>query len=190
MNPSSSPPPGSVCIAELLEHGAAINAVNQAGMTPLHVACLMGAKEVVDQLLDCGANVDQLSVAGESCLFLLLNRRPIVSNGPLLNKLCTLSFPLRLRDYKGRLPSTWTHADFSKQREQLLLFITQPRRLQDICKRFIYLKHNHEGRAKVRGILPPKLYDFVFNYWEDLYISPSGGGGRGLSGNLYDNAPL
>lgn len=190
MNPSSSPLHSAVCVAKLLERGANIDAVNKAGMTPLHEVCLMGAKEVADLLLDSGANIDQLSAAGESCLFLLLSRRPKASDGPLLSKLCTLSFPLRLRDYKGRLPSTWTQADFSKQRERLLLFITQPRKLQDICKRFIYLKHNLWGRETLRGILPPGIYDFVFNYWEDLHISPSGGGGRGFSSNLFDNALL
>lgn len=190
MNPSGPPLPSSVCVAQLLERGANIDAVNEAGMTPLHEVCLMGAKEVVDLLLDRGADVDRLSAAGESCLFLLLNRRPKVSDGPLLNKLCTLSFPLRLRDYKGRLPSAWTRADFSKQKEQLLLFILQPRRLQDICKRLIYFQHNRRGSEKLRGILPPRVYSFVFNYWEELHISHPVGGGSGFSSNYFDNAPL
>lgn len=188
MNTSKSLQRGSVCVAELLERGADVDAVNKAGMTPLHEVCRMGAKEVADLLLDHGANVDLLSAAGESCLFLLLNRRPKLSDSPLLDKLCTLSFPLRLSNHKGRLPATWTQGDFSKQRERLLQFVAHPRRLQDICKRFIYLKHNRRGREELNRILPQRVYDFVFNYWEDLHIS--GGGGRGVYCNLLDSAPL
>lgn len=190
MTTSNSPQRCSMCIAELLERGAEVDAVNEAGMTPLHEVCQMGAEEVADLLLDHGANVDRVSAAGESCLFLLLNRRPKVSDGPLLDKLCTLSFPLRLRDHKGRLPFTWTQVDFSKQRERLVQFMAQPRRLQDICKRFIYLNHKRRGREELRGILPPRIYEFVFNHWEGLHISSSGAGGRGFYSNLFDNAPL
>lgn len=176
--------PGIGCVAELLGRGAAIDPVNKAGMTPLHEACLMGARDVVDLLLEHNADVNKLSAAGESCLFLFLSRRLKVSEGALLGKLCCLSFPLRLRDHKGRLPSTWTHAGFRKQRALLLQFIGQPRRLQDICKCFVYLKHDHRRREDLRGILPPRVYDFVFSYWEDLHIFSGGRGERGFSSNV------
>lgn len=190
MNISKSPERSSACVAELLERGADVDAVNKAGLTPLHEVCRMGANEVADLLLEHGADVNRLSAAGESCLFLLLNHRPKVSDGPLLGKLCSLSFPLRLRDHKGRLPSTWTQVGFSKQRERLWQLVGQPRRLQDICKCFVYLKHNRRGREALRAILPPRVYDFVFNYWEDLHISSKGGAEWSFDSNLFDNAPL
>lgn len=186
----SKSPERSSCVVELLEHGADVHAVNKAGMTPLHEVCQMGAQELAELLLDHGADINRLSGAGESCLFLLLNHSPKVSDGPLLCKLCSLSFPLRLHDRKGRLPSTLMHPGFSKQTERLLMFTRQPRRLQDICKRFVYLKHNHKGRQELRGILPPRVYDFVFNYWEDLHVSSEERGMQDFYRNLFHNAPL
>uniref|UniRef100_A0A7N8Y2G9 Ankyrin repeat domain 61 n=2 Tax=Mastacembelus armatus TaxID=205130 RepID=A0A7N8Y2G9_9TELE len=66
------------CISELLEHGADPNAENKAGMTPLQEACSMGSKDLLDLLLQYGANINKLSHAGENCLFLFLNH---LSNG-------------------------------------------------------------------------------------------------------------
>ncbi|KAF1374094.1 hypothetical protein PFLUV_G00245680 [Perca fluviatilis] len=154
------------CISELLEHGAEVNAVNKAGLTPLQEACSMGNKELVELLLRYGANINKLTKAGESCLFLFLNRRPNVRNSSLLLKLLSLTSLLTVYNHNGHLPSTLTLPCFFKQRDQLLNLTQQPRRLQEICKSGIYLKHVHGKREELRKILPEKLYDFVFNYWE------------------------
>uniref|UniRef100_A0A8D0AFD4 Ankyrin repeat domain 61 n=1 Tax=Sander lucioperca TaxID=283035 RepID=A0A8D0AFD4_SANLU len=154
------------CISELLEHGAEVNAVNKAGLTPLQEACSMGNKELVELLLRYGANINKLTKAGESCLFLFLNHRPNVRNSSLLLKLLSLTSLLTVYNHNGHLPSTLTLPCFFKQRDQLLNLTQQPRRLQDICKSGIYLKHVHDKREELRKILPEKLYDFVFNYWE------------------------
>lgn len=155
------------CISELLEQGAEANAVSKAGMTPLQEVCSMGNEELVDLLLRYGADINKLSKAGESCLFLFLNHRPNVRNNSLLVKLLSLTSPLAVYNQSGLLPSTLTLPCFFKQRDQLLKLSQQPRRLQDICKSDIYLKHVIGKRKKeLRKILPEKLYDFVFNYWE------------------------
>ncbi|KAK5905715.1 hypothetical protein CgunFtcFv8_001645 [Champsocephalus gunnari] len=159
------------CISELLERGAEVNAVNNAGITPLHEACSMGNTELVELLLRYGANINQLSGAGESCLFLFLNHRLNVRNNSLLIKLLSLTSPLTFYNHNNSLPLTLTRPCFFKQRDQLLKLTQQPRSLQDICKRDIYLKHVQGTREELGKILPVKLYDFVFNYWEDLHIS-------------------
>ncbi|KAM9336506.1 ankyrin repeat domain-containing protein 61-like [Symphorus nematophorus] len=159
------------CISELLEQGAKADAENKAGITPLQEACSMGNEELVDLLLRYGADIKKLSKAGENCLFLFLNRSTNVRNSSLLAKLLSLTSPLILYNHKGHLPSTLSLPCFIKQRDQLLKLIQQPRRLQDICKTHIYLKHVHAKREELRTILPERLYDFVFNHWENLHIS-------------------
>ncbi|XP_067432056.1 ankyrin repeat domain-containing protein 61-like isoform X1 [Thunnus thynnus] len=157
------------CISELLEGGAEPDAVNKAGMTPLQDACSMGNKELVDLLLRYGANINKLSRSGENCLFLFLNHRPNIRNSSLLVKLLSLTSPLTVYNQKGHLPSALTLPCFFKQRDQLLKLSQQPRRLQDICKSDIYLKHIRGKREELRKILPERLYDFTFNYWENIH---------------------
>lgn len=157
------------CISELLEGGAEPDAVNKAGMTPLQEACSMGNKELVDLLLRYGANINKLSRSGENCLFLFLNHRPNIRNSSLLVKLLSLTSPLTVYNQKGHLPSALTLPCFFKQRDQLLKLSQQPRRLQDICKSDIYLKHIRGKREELRKILPERLYDFTFNHWENIH---------------------
>ncbi|CAI5659362.1 ankyrin repeat domain-containing protein 61 isoform X2 [Oreochromis niloticus] len=118
-------------ITELLEQGAEPNAVNKAGMTPLHEACSMGNEELVDLLLSYGASIYKLSEAGENCLYLFLNHMP--------------------------------------NRDYVMNLTRQPRRLQDICKTDIYLTHVRGKREELRKILPDKLYEFIFNHWENVH---------------------
>lgn len=181
---------GSSCIAELLEHGADVDAMNKDGMTPLHEVCRMGVKELVDQLLDYGADINKLSGAGENCLFLLLNHKLNMRNSSLLVKLLGLTSPLKLHDQKGHLPSALMQPCFSKQREHLLKLTRQPRKLLHICKCVVYLKHNHKSREELRQILPQKVYDFVFNCWEGWHISFKGEGEQDLYNNSFDIAPI
>lgn len=178
------------CVSGLLKQGAEANATNKIGMTPLQDACSMGNEELVDLLLRHGANINKLSKAGENCLFLFLNHRPNVKNNSLLVKIFSLTSPLTLYNQKGQLPLTLTLPCFFKQRDQLLTLIQQPRRLQDICKIVIYLKHVQDKRKELRKILPGSLYDFVFNYWENLHISFVTDGEQNSFNNLFDTAPI
>lgn len=156
---------GQGCIKELLKAGAAIDAENKAGITPLHEACTMASEELVDLLLSYGADVNKSNGAGENCLFLFLNHPPNVKNQSLLVKLLHLTSPLTVYNHEGQLPSTLTLPCFTKQREQLLKLLQQPRKLQDICKRVIYASYVHHKR-EIRSILPQSLYDLVFNHWD------------------------
>ncbi|XP_074518980.1 ankyrin repeat domain-containing protein 61-like [Halichoeres trimaculatus] len=159
------------CVSELLEHGAEVDAANKAGVTPLQQACSMGNEELLDLLLRHGADINKLSASGENCLFLFLNYRSNVHNNSLLVKLLSLTSPLTLYNHSGLLPSTLTLPCFCKQKDRLLELIQQPRRLQDICKSVIYLKHIQGDREGMRKILPEKIYDFVFSSWENIHIS-------------------
>ncbi|XP_054454767.1 ankyrin repeat domain-containing protein 61-like [Anoplopoma fimbria] len=154
------------CISELLEQGAEANVVNNAGFTPLQEACSMGNKELVDELLRYGANINKLSKAGENCLFLFLNHRTNARNSSLLGKLLSLTSPLTVYNQSGHLPSTLMQPCFFKQRDQLLKLTQQTKRLQDICKSYIYLQHVQGKSEELRKLLPDKLFDFVFNHWE------------------------
>ncbi|XP_069012051.1 ankyrin repeat domain-containing protein 61-like [Embiotoca jacksoni] len=160
---------GISCISELLERGADTNIVNKAGMTPFQEACSLGNKELVDLLLKYGANINKLSRAGENCLFLFLNHRSNVKNSSLLVKLLSLTSPLTVYNQNGHLPLTLTLPCFYQQRDQLMKLIQQPRRLQDICKSDIYLKHVRGKREELRKVLPERLYDFIFNQWENTH---------------------
>uniref|UniRef100_A0A3B4GXW4 Uncharacterized protein n=1 Tax=Pundamilia nyererei TaxID=303518 RepID=A0A3B4GXW4_9CICH len=144
-------------ITELLEQGAEPNAVNNAGMTPLHEACSMGNEELVDLLLSYGASMYKLSEAGENCLYLFLNNMPNVRNVSLLVKLLSLTSPLTVYNQKGHLPLTLTKPCFFKQRDYLMNLTRQTRRLQDICKSDIYLTHVRGKKEETRKILPDKL---------------------------------
>lgn len=161
---------GKGCIKELLEHGATIDAVNKAGITALHEACKMASEELVDLLLSYGADVNKTTGAGESCLFLFLNHPPNVQNHSLLVKLLHLTSPFTVYNHKGQLPSTLMIPCFEKQREQLLKLLQQPRKLQDISKRVIYVSHVHNKR-EIQSILPQSIYDFIFHQWDNLHIS-------------------
>ncbi|XP_047465116.1 ankyrin repeat domain-containing protein 61-like isoform X2 [Mugil cephalus] len=157
------------CITELTERGAEPNIANAAGMTPLQEACSMGNAQLVDLLLRYGADINKLSHAGESCLFLFLNRRANLKNGSLLVKLLNLTSPLTIHNRSGHLPSTLTLPCFFKERDQLLKLTEQPKRLQDICKSHIYLRHVEGKAGELREVLPTRLYDFVLNHWENIY---------------------
>lgn len=158
------------CIKELLEHGAAIDATNNAGITPLHEASKMASEDLVDLLLSYGADVNKPNREGESSLFQFLNHPPNVKNHALLVKLLHLTSPLTIYNHKGQLPSTLMLPCFMKQRDQLLELLQQPRKLQDICKRVIYASRVH-NKKKIRSVLPQSVHDFVFYHWDSLHIS-------------------
>ncbi|KAM3859534.1 ankyrin repeat domain-containing protein 61-like [Diretmus argenteus] len=176
------------CISELLEHGAEPDAVNKAGKTPLQEACSLGQEVLVDLLLGYGADINKLTTDGENCLFLFLNHKPNVCHSSLLVKLLTLTSPLTVYTQHGRLPSTLMLPRFFKQRDQLLELTQEPRRLQDICKIQIYLKHGRQ-RGELKEILPEKLHHFVFNHWENTHISFVTDGDFDSVNNSSDSSP-
>uniref|UniRef100_A0A668ASN0 Uncharacterized protein n=1 Tax=Myripristis murdjan TaxID=586833 RepID=A0A668ASN0_9TELE len=155
------------CLSELLEHGANPDAVNNAGMTPLHEACSSGNEALVDLLLSYGADINKRTKAGENCLFLILDHKSNMRHRSLLDKVLSLTSPLIVYNRKGLLPATLMLPQFIKLGLELLNLARQPRKLKDICKIQIYLKYSRGKTEELRQILPKKLYDFVFNNWEN-----------------------
>ncbi|XP_008313321.1 ankyrin repeat domain-containing protein 61 isoform X3 [Cynoglossus semilaevis] len=154
------------CISELLEHGAEPDAVNKAGLTPIHEACMRGNEELVDLLLRYGAEANKLSCTGENCLFLFLDHRPNIHNNSLLAKLLNLTSPLNIYNHSNRLPSTLTLPHFFKQREQLVKLSQAPRKLQEICKRCVYLTYVRHLKEELKKSLPGRVYNLIFKCWE------------------------
>ncbi|CAG5909378.1 unnamed protein product [Menidia menidia] len=158
------------CVSDLLELGAKPDVANAAGMTPLHAACAMGSRQLADVLLRHGADVNKPSEAGETCLFLFLNHRPDLKSPSLLSRLLSLTSPLTISNRSGGLPSALTEPRFFRQRERLLKLLQQPGRLQDICKREVYLKYVAGGEGELKKVLPDRLLDFVFRRWDVQHI--------------------
>lgn len=159
------------CISELLQHGAKLDLVNKAGLSALHQACSMANEKLMDLLLEYGADVNKQSEAGQNCLFLFLDHKSNVKNHTLLMKLLSLTFPLRVCNQNGSLPSTLTQPRFFKQQDQLVKLVRQPRTLQHICKSNIYLKYVGERKEDLSKVLPESLFEFVFNRWDIEDIS-------------------
>ncbi|XP_076155205.1 ankyrin repeat domain-containing protein 61-like [Alosa pseudoharengus] len=154
------------CISALLEGGAKPDAVNLEGRTPLHEACSVGRDVVVDALLRYGADINKLSTRGETCLFLFLEHKPNLSNTRLLGKLLYLTLPLKLTNSQGLLPRCLELPEHAQQRCQLMHFATQPRDLQSLCKIRIYQLYGEDDKPTIRELLPSKIIDFIFDYWE------------------------
>ncbi|CAN9508610.1 unnamed protein product [Ophioblennius macclurei] len=156
-------------ISAMFECGADPNIGNNDGLTPMQLACLMGMHKILDMLLENGVDINKPTQAGENGLFLFLKHRPSVKMNSMFVKLLGLVSPLSIYDQKGQLPPALTEQRFSRQRDQLLRLTQQPKRLKDICKTVIYLKYVQGKKDELRSILPRKLYDFVFNEWDNTH---------------------
>ena len=49
----------------MVEKGADLEARNNWGNTPLHIACLNGKASVCNVLIDCGAAIDAMNYRGQ-----------------------------------------------------------------------------------------------------------------------------
>lgn len=63
-------------VAELIKHGADVNSrsANVRRITPLHIAAIWGNKEVVELLLEKGANVNAVGKANQTALMQVIER--------------------------------------------------------------------------------------------------------------------
>ncbi|KAG7491852.1 hypothetical protein MATL_G00007980 [Megalops atlanticus] len=153
------------CISELLAGGALPNAQNKAGWTPLHEACRGGLEEVVDLLLEHGADVNICTASGENGLFVFLDRRANLQSAPsLLGKLLSLTHPLTITNSQGSLPSTLLLPKYHSQRDMLLQLSKQPLDLQSICRIHIRRQQRPSFRQSLKETLPEKLSHFVYSY--------------------------
>ncbi|KAJ7984682.1 hypothetical protein DPEC_G00357280 [Dallia pectoralis] len=157
------------CIRELLDNGADPNIVNHAGHTSLHEAFIRGCPAVVELHLKYGANINQRTTSGESCLFLFLDQKLNLRHTSLLGKLLHLTDTLTVTNRDGRLPGSLMLPQYFTQRDQLLNLCQQPRSLMDTARIHIYQLYGRSaaGRERLKQVLPDKMYHFVFNRWEN-----------------------
>uniref|UniRef100_A0AAY5EXS8 Uncharacterized protein n=1 Tax=Electrophorus electricus TaxID=8005 RepID=A0AAY5EXS8_ELEEL len=144
------------CVEELLVGGASPNVKNAAGCTPLHEACLGGREEVVDRLLQHGADLNKRTHLGENCLFLFLTQTSNLKSTGLLGKLLGLTSPLSVVDAKGNLPHVLKLPRYTTQKDQLVRLAQQPRDLLGICKVHMHQHYNESSRTFLKDRLPEK----------------------------------
>ncbi|XP_067100334.1 ankyrin repeat domain-containing protein 61-like [Osmerus mordax] len=151
------------CITELLDQGAEVDAVNNAGRTALHEACSVGKEAVVNLLLRRGADINKQTPAGENGLFLFLDHRPNLCHTSLLGRLLSLTSPLTIANGAGLQPSTLLLPQYSRQREQILALTRHPRSLMDICRiqAFQYYGSGSSRRQTLADLLPERLHRYV-----------------------------
>uniref|UniRef100_A0A669QQB0 Ankyrin repeat domain 61 n=1 Tax=Phasianus colchicus TaxID=9054 RepID=A0A669QQB0_PHACC len=174
------------CISLLLSNGANVNVQDHEGRTPVHEACSGGRREIVDLLLEYKADMNSLTRDGQSPLFLFLQKRSHLKDRALLNKLLGFSYPLKLRDSQGDLPTGLLFSEFQMLKDFLLTLSQKLLPLEDICKitvRRIYGENNKywlKTRLPTMG-LPRTPSNLALN------TSRDGQGIHSLSGQLFQH---
>ncbi|KAK1164847.1 ankyrin repeat domain-containing protein 61-like [Acipenser oxyrinchus oxyrinchus] len=151
------------CIRQLLDHGAKPNTQDKSGRSPLHEACCGGREAIVDLLLKFEADVNLQTKAGENCLFLFLERRLNLKSTSLLNKLLNLTYPLKITNNEGLLPSGLLYPECQDQKDFLLHLTQQPLDLQDICRIEVRKRYGEKHKDKLKQILPKVVLGFVYS---------------------------
>ena len=85
------------CMYELLSCGATVSGIcNRGGMSVVHVAVVAGSVEILDTLLEHGANIEERQVGQELILrpalvksYILLSTRASYKLGPVVRVNCT-----------------------------------------------------------------------------------------------------
>ncbi|XP_073218263.1 ankyrin repeat domain-containing protein 61 [Lepidochelys kempii] len=152
------------CIRLLLINGAKVNTQDCEGRAAIHDACLGGRKEIVDLLVDYHADVNILTRQGQSPLFLFLQHRSNLRCISLLNKLLNLSYPLKLTNYQGDLPTGLLLREFQIQRDFLIRLSQNMLSLQDICKITVRRIYGENNKQCLKKQLPVTVWNTVYNY--------------------------
>ncbi|XP_062915454.1 ankyrin repeat domain-containing protein 61-like, partial [Mobula hypostoma] len=154
---------GMECVQALLAAGAAVNASDWRGRSATHEACFGGQEELMDLLLEHGADLRLRTELGESPLALFLERRPNLRRRRMLAKLLALSCPPHLTDASGSLPSGICGPELRRHRQLLQGLCRQPPALRDLCRaavRRIY------SRRQTQQLLPRPVWIFLYSYQE------------------------
>ncbi|XP_072918424.1 ankyrin repeat domain-containing protein 61-like [Hemitrygon akajei] len=154
---------GMECVRALLAAGAAVNASDCRGRSATHEACFGGQEELVDLLLEHGADLCLRTELGESPLALFLERRPNLRHRRMLAKLLALSCPLRIAGAGGSLPSGIRGPEFRRHREFLQALCRQPPTLYDLCRAAVRRVYS---RRQTQQLLPHSVWSFLYSYQE------------------------
>ncbi|XP_016044566.1 ankyrin repeat domain-containing protein 61 [Erinaceus europaeus] len=154
---------GVSCIRVLLAHGAHVNAQDHEGQTAIHEACFGGRESIIDLLLESEASVNILTRNGESPVYMFLQRSANVRDTALLARLLQRSYPLRLTNSQGLLPTGILLPEFHLLRESLIEFSQKPLPLEDICKRNVRNFYGEKYKQRLKQLLPVKIWNSVYS---------------------------
>ncbi|XP_020029475.2 ankyrin repeat domain-containing protein 61 [Castor canadensis] len=152
---------GVGCIRLLLVHGARVNARDHEGKTALHQACFGGRAAIINLLLEFEADVNVLTRNGESPIYMYLQRSTNIRDTTLLARLLCQTYPLRLTNKQGILPTGIMLPEFHLLRETLMKLSQNPLSLEDICKRNIRNTYGEKSTQNLRQLLPVRMCNSV-----------------------------
>lgn len=161
---------GVGCIRLLLNHGAQVNAQDHEGQTALHEACFGGREVIINLLLEFEANVNILTRNGESPIHMYLQRSSNIRDVALLARLLYRTYPLRLSNKQGILPSGIMLPEFHLLRETLIKLSKKPLTLEAICKRNIRNVYGEKYKFHLKQLLPAKLWDSIYGVYDFTYL--------------------
>ncbi|XP_020820948.1 ankyrin repeat domain-containing protein 61 [Phascolarctos cinereus] len=152
------------CIRLLLTNEAKVNAQDHEGQTAIHEACFGGREAIINLLLEFEADVNILTRNGEAPIFMFLQRRSNIRDTTLLDKLLYLSYPLKLTNNQGILPTGLLLPEFHLLKETLIKLSQKPLSLQVICKNNIRKFYGEKYKQHLKQLLPLKIWDSIYSY--------------------------
>ncbi|XP_074137161.1 ankyrin repeat domain-containing protein 61 [Sminthopsis crassicaudata] len=152
------------CIRLLLTNGAKVNAQDHEGQTAIHEACFGGREAIINLLLEFEADVNILTRNGEAPIFMFLQRRSNIRDTTLLDKLLFLSYPLKVTNNQGILPTGLLLPEFHLLKETLIRLSQKPLSLQVICKNNIRKFYGEKYKQHLKQLLPLKIWDSIYSY--------------------------
>ncbi|XP_008981711.1 ankyrin repeat domain-containing protein 61 [Callithrix jacchus] len=161
---------GVSCICLLLTHGAKVNAQDYKGQTAIHEACFGGREPIIDLLLEFEANINILTKNGESPIYMYLQRSFNIRHTALLSRLLNRTYPLRITNNQGILPTGIMLPEFRFLRDTLIKQSKKPLSLQDICKRNIRNIYGEKYKQYLKQLLPVKIWNSVYCWYDSVYL--------------------
>ncbi|XP_054848817.1 ankyrin repeat domain-containing protein 61 [Eublepharis macularius] len=162
---------GAECVEVLLHNGAQARMRDRNGIEAIHFACRCGRKDLVTLLLDHGADIDALTSQQESPLYLFLEEKRNQRKVQLLDKLLSLSYPLKLTNSKGCLPKGLLFPHARQLKDALLRMASDVLSLQEICKFNIRKIYGEKMKWWLQKKLPTTLWNSIYVYQEFSYAS-------------------
>uniref|UniRef100_A0A8D2KVL5 Ankyrin repeat domain 61 n=1 Tax=Varanus komodoensis TaxID=61221 RepID=A0A8D2KVL5_VARKO len=162
---------GRQCVELLLLNGANVHLKNWEGHEAIHRACQSGREDIINLLLSYGADANSLTNQGETPLFLFLEKTINIRKTRLLKKLLSLSYPLKLANYEGRLPKVLQLSSCEHLKDMLIQVSLEVWSLQDICKFNIKKIYSGNMKYQLKGIIPTLLWNSMYVQKESSYAS-------------------
>ncbi|KAM6423934.1 ankyrin repeat domain-containing protein 61 [Liasis olivaceus] len=162
---------GGKCVELLLLNGANVHMKDWEGQEAIHSACRNGREDIINLLFNYGADANSLTQQEESPLFLFLEKAINLRKANVLKKLLSLTYPLKLTNYEGRLPQALGHPSWEPLKDMLLQASLEVWSLQDICKFNIRKIYGGNLRYWLKGIIPAQLWDSIYINQEFSYAS-------------------